>query len=199
MAKKTWVNIAGTWRNAKNVWVNVNGVWKEKVIPKGNIAGNWRDFIQYMQELYKNGDFTIPFSQAYNSSSFNTLTKNNSNFVMHLQAHNSTVQTFIYSTVNSIDLTNYKTLTLNLSIPKLANVGSVRQGGISVGISASKPISPSPPYVAQSSVNFNESALSETLTIDVSALSGMHYLYIKGHYNSYANFADITMSNFILQ
>ncbi|MED2006684.1 hypothetical protein P4V39_00950 [Brevibacillus borstelensis] len=54
MAKKTWVNIAGTWRNVKAVWLNVNGTWT-KVVPKGNLDGVWKELITYYEQFVAAG------------------------------------------------------------------------------------------------------------------------------------------------
>ena len=58
MAKKTWVNVSGTWKEVKNVWNNVAGVWKENVMPKINVTGVWKICISYITQINKHANAT---------------------------------------------------------------------------------------------------------------------------------------------
>lgn len=47
MAKKTYFNLGGIWKNVQNIWANIGGTWKQKVVPMGLIAGVQKAFIVY--------------------------------------------------------------------------------------------------------------------------------------------------------
>lgn len=87
MAKGTWVNVNGTWKQVKNIWQNVGGVWKQKVIPKGNIGGVWKDFISYLWT-------TVTKSWSYNKDSYkNFFVDGNYIYIQN-----------VYNVVNKIDV-----------------------------------------------------------------------------------------------
>lgn len=101
MAKGTWVNVGGNWKNVKNIWVNINGVWKQKAIPKGNVAGVWKEFVQYNHLIYGSGvvyerleQFLTSPVPIYNVDSISL-------------SGNVVTNTLITS--NLVDLTDYKT------------------------------------------------------------------------------------------
>ena len=47
MAKATWVNVGGVWKNCTAVWRNTGGVWASGGTPWRNISSVWKDCFAY--------------------------------------------------------------------------------------------------------------------------------------------------------
>lgn len=108
MAKKTWINISGAWRNVKVAWLNVGGVWK-KITPKGNISGTWKDFIQYLMLLFDFGVQYITFGKIGLSSLYY-----GSNYISLFRSHYESSASII--TTKSFDVTNFSKLKIRFAI-----------------------------------------------------------------------------------
>lgn len=48
MAKQTWLNVGGTWKELVSVWNNVGGVWKKDAMPKLNVSGVYKECMSYV-------------------------------------------------------------------------------------------------------------------------------------------------------
>lgn len=118
MAKKTWVNVGGVWKEAKNVWLKVNGVWKSKVIPSANIAGVWKDLIQYILDIYILGTEKVSMVLGINSKGpDNKLTKNVDHISLSAYRTSGTASDISVVTDKPINLTNYNKLYVDWYLP----------------------------------------------------------------------------------
>ncbi|MBM7579996.1 hypothetical protein [Jeotgalibacillus terrae] len=139
MAKKTWINISGTWTEVKNVWQNVGGVWKEKVLPKGNISGVWKEFMQYLVQIYKEGTEFTPLVEGINVST-NKEVERNAGYIRLYCVNSDASGTGINGggqlalvTDQPLDLTNFSTVIIDWGTTLTAGkshliVSSVKNG-----------------------------------------------------------------------
>lgn len=68
MAKQTWVNVGGIWKQVKDVWLKENGEWKNEVVPKGKVGSSWKEFITYNifpPYLFLHGNEGVEWVEGY--------------------------------------------------------------------------------------------------------------------------------------
>ncbi|MBM7577658.1 hypothetical protein [Jeotgalibacillus terrae] len=178
MAKKTWINISGTWTEVKNVWQNVGGVWKEKVLPKGNISGVWKEFMQYLVQIYKEGIEYIPMVQARLGGTGSFVEKRASDIRIRSGGQFNNENTSVATDI-PIDLTNLSTLYVDWA--------ASGPGDFSVAISPVKN-SYFQSYTARIRNGSNFSRRVQSL--DISSLSGEYYIIVHC-VSGNLNFADV--------
>lgn len=166
MAKKTWVNIGGSWHNVKAAWLNVAGVWK-KITPKGNIAGVWKEFIQYALKVYDYGVENIKIVEGYRNGNRGTITKNSDHIRLYV-SNQSSQDDIGMETETMIDVTPYKSIKMIYDLSSTAGTGN-----LCFKIDTNKASSQNS-YVARNLLNVVGSNLETS--IDVSEMSGEFYI-----------------------
>ncbi|KIL79605.1 hypothetical protein [Bacillus badius] len=179
MAKKTWVNIGGTYRDVKTAWVNMGGIWK-KFIPKGNIAGVWKEFIQYALKIYEYGRENILLVEGYRSGSRGSIIKNSDHIRLFIKNDDQYDKIGI-TTDTLIDVTEFNSLKM---IYDLSSTND--RGNLYFKIDKTKNSSEQQ-YVARNTL-YDDGTSLET-TIDVSSLSGDFYVQVVSYVPNY-NFLE---------
>lgn len=171
MAKKTWVNVSGVWKEVKNVWINVGGTWKQKVIPKGNITGSWKEFMQYELIIYDNGIEHVPIVRGdfvttppYNS----VFQKNADHIIISGGSENGNRSTLV--TDVRVNLTGYKTLNVEISAVRVDDYGDSSRF---LMVSPNKTFTQA---VAIRTLPLSVSNVKEVLSLDITDLEGEFYL-----------------------
>ena len=166
MAKQTWVNIGGTWKQVKNVWVRIGGVWKQQVIPKGLIGAAWKEFMQYFVGIYNDGVEYYPLATTFSDGNSGTkqFIKNETNLYIR-----ATYTSRIFVATGLINVTNIKKIEVDWSVTT-AGYGGVVFGLASNNKDAIWDVS----YTQQSA-----SLPRQKTIIDVSSLQGNYYFKIQ--------------------
>lgn len=112
MAKQTWVNVGGIWKQVKDVWLKENGEWKNEVVPKGKVGGSWKEFITYSifpPYLFLHGNEGVEWVVGYREGDPNRTRGVKQDGQLLIETDEINVE-FAWVTDTMIDLSNYNSI-----------------------------------------------------------------------------------------
>jgi len=170
LAKITWVNVDGEFKEVINVWQNINGEWKDRVIPKGAISGlGWKEFMQYRKWIYKEGVEYIDLNKHPLSSGYVDLVKDDDCMIVRAESPG-------VGSLSHIEIASERKVKLNDYTELNFDMRKNKSGGMTIGVGIKDFGSDS--FDTYRGLGSNTTTSRSIFKVDVTDLKGDYYIKI---------------------